>query len=59
LYDDESSCLGFARAWGYDAVLLAQRERPRLVRTSDGAQRAVTASDPAAIAALRGWAQET
>jgi len=57
-YDDESSCLGFARAWGYDAVLLAQRDRPRLVRTRDGAQREVSVSDPAVIMTLRAWAQD-
>lgn len=54
-YDDESSCLSFARAWGYDALLLAQHDRPRLVRTRDGAQREVATNDPAAIAALRTW----
>jgi ATP phosphoribosyltransferase regulatory subunit len=57
LYSDTESCLAFARAWGYDAVLVLDRKRARLVRTCDAGERA-TANDPASIAALRSWAQE-
>jgi ATP phosphoribosyltransferase regulatory subunit len=58
LYDDVASCLAFARAWGYDAVLVLDRKRPRLVRASDAGERAVSLNNPAAIVALQAWAQE-
>lgn len=58
LYADVQSCLAFARAWGYDAVLVLEQKRSRLIRTRDAATRPVSASDPAAIAALQSWAQE-
>ncbi|MEY4577282.1 MAG: hypothetical protein RL701_1985, partial [Pseudomonadota bacterium] len=58
LYTDVQSCLAFARGWGYDAVLVVQRDRARLVRTRDNGERAIAANDPSAIAALKSWAQE-
>jgi len=58
LYDEVKSCLAFAKAWGYDAVLVVEPKRARLMRARDGAERTVAANDEAAIAALRSWAQE-
>jgi ATP phosphoribosyltransferase regulatory subunit len=58
VYQELGSCLAFARAWGYDALLALDRERARLVRASDGAEQAVQADDPASIRALQKWAQE-
>jgi len=58
LYEDVQSCLAFAQAWGYDAVLVLERKRARLVRTRDAAERTVSVQEPASIAALQSWAQE-
>jgi ATP phosphoribosyltransferase regulatory subunit len=58
LYDDVASCLAFARAWGYDAVLVLDGKRARLVRARDADEKAVQTADPASIVALQRWAQE-
>ena len=58
LYEDVKSCLAFAQAWGYDAVLVLERKRARLVRTSDAGERTVSVQNPGSIAALQSWAQE-
>jgi len=58
LYQDVQSCLAFARAWGYDAVLLLERKRAVLVRTRDAGERTVSVLEPGSIAALQSWAQE-
>ena len=58
LYDDVESCLAFARSWGYDAVLVLDGKRARLVRARDADEKAVPTADPAAIVALQHWAQE-
>jgi ATP phosphoribosyltransferase regulatory subunit len=57
-HNDVNSCLAFARSWGYDAVLALEGGRTRLVRTLDAEERAVSAQDVSAIAALQSWAQE-
>jgi ATP phosphoribosyltransferase regulatory subunit len=57
-HNDLQSCLAFAKSWGYDAVLALDGARARLVRTRDASERAVTAHNPADIAALQSWAQE-
>lgn len=58
LYEQVESCLAFARSWGYDAVLIVDRKRARLVRARDASERAVSATDTASIVALQSWAQE-
>ena len=59
LYDDVESCLAFARAWGYDAVLVLGDPRARMVRARDAEERAVATANPAAVVALHTWAQQT
>jgi ATP phosphoribosyltransferase regulatory subunit len=58
LYQDAGACLAFARAWGYDAVLVLDPERSRLVRARDADEKAVLTADPTSILALQSWAQE-
>jgi ATP phosphoribosyltransferase regulatory subunit len=58
LIEDVQSCLAFAKAWGYDAVLVLERKRARLLRTTDAGERTVSVQDPGSIAALQSWAQE-
>jgi ATP phosphoribosyltransferase regulatory subunit len=67
---ERAACLAFARAWGYDAVLLAGSTRERtplrrsdgldralFVRVTDGSERTVSNADIAGIGALRSWAR--
>ncbi len=49
---DEASALAFARAWGYDAALVAGTSGARLLRASDGAMNELDALDPSAVLAL-------
>ena len=56
--DDVQSSLAFARAWGYDAVLVLDRKRARLVRARDASEMPVTLTDLASIVAYQRWAQE-
>ena len=58
LYDEIKSCLAFARAWGYDAVLVLDDKRTRLIRVRDNQEQTVAAAKPASIVALQAWAQE-
>lgn len=48
---DEAATLAFARAWGYDAALIAGPSGARLVRVSDGAAKELDALDPRAVLA--------
>jgi ATP phosphoribosyltransferase regulatory subunit len=56
--DDVQSSLAFARAWGYDAVLVLDRKRARLLRARDASEMPVSLTDLASIVALQRWAQE-
>jgi ATP phosphoribosyltransferase regulatory subunit len=56
-YDQLQSCLAFAQVWGYDAVLVLDSKRTRLIRVRDATERTVQASDASSIIALRSWAQ--
>jgi ATP phosphoribosyltransferase regulatory subunit len=58
LYQDVGECLAFAQAWGYDAVLVLDPTRARLLRACDAAEKVVQTTDPTSIVALQSWAQE-
>lgn len=49
--------LAFARAWGYDAVLVCRGRRPTATRTGDEATCTFQQLDAAAYKALAAWAQ--
>ncbi|HEX2679086.1 MAG TPA: ATP phosphoribosyltransferase regulatory subunit [Polyangiales bacterium] len=57
-HKDSSSCLAFARAWGYDATLVLSRTGVRLLRASDADEKTIAAIDAAQIVALKRWAQQ-
>ena len=58
IYEDVNACLAFAKAWGYDALLVVHADRAELLRARDSVTRTIAADDEAGIAALQAWAQE-
>jgi ATP phosphoribosyltransferase regulatory subunit len=54
---DPKAALDYARAWGYDSVVVAVGKRAKATRIHDGTSRALRVERPEDLAALARWAR--